>query len=131
MRQAVSEHTLIHEAGGLPNRVRELLKPYEFLADDCGERVILKLDLDEAMELISGALEVAEAQSDGRGKALRYIAFVLAGDEQEDAQLAADRAKGELAALRALERELRSGKNVDGIVMALGVLDQVRRDLKR
>ncbi len=97
----MSEHVMLHEAGSLSARVRELLAPYEADAQHCGLRKVLKLTLDEAMQLVTGACEVRDAQWWGRGRCLRYIAFVLAGTEDEEAQLAADRAKEELTRLRA------------------------------
>ena len=56
----------------------------------------------EVREEYEGKIEVADARCGICHNMLRYIAFVLTGDETADVQLAADRAKTEIDRLVAL-----------------------------
>lgn len=122
-----SEHVSLHEAGSLPARARELLSAYEFPAQGCGDRNVLKLTLDEAMGLLAGALETRDEQWRSRGKALRYVAFVLTRDESAEVELAVDRAKGKIEELElkciaadVAKAELKKYKiEVEAILMAI------------
>ena len=64
---------------------------------------ILRAEIEaEVREEYEGKIEVAEARRGICHNMLRYIAFVLTGDETADVQLAADRAKTEIDRLVAL-----------------------------
>jgi hypothetical protein len=58
------------------------------------------LDAAERAVRLEAELEVAISRSGIKSKMLRYIAFVLTGDENADVQLAADRVKSALAVER-------------------------------
>lgn len=61
--------------------------------------------LEAEVAALRAERERAEETAHGRGKRLRYIAFVLSGDENADPQLWADRAKAEIERLLAAESE--------------------------